>query len=345
MFWQTRKSVINVTLSGFPPPKQHVISGLDYLTNCSVSVVANNARGIGYSSFPIIASTTATGECSLAHTLGQKAQCCLVPHHFYLINQPYYAIAVLHIVRLLYSYLPKNVYVFVKSCIAFCVLVILSFSKHTAVPSSPVNITVKKLGSTSAFISWVVSDDGGSPIIGARITYRAQNSRLTMANVLGSILEYQLSDLPFNSSQTISLSVFNGVGTGQETAFTFSTTGVPEAPPYLVALAYWGMATVCWPTLTSGQPYLLYRVRVQRVGSALGGDVVVDLEPYSATQSYGTTCIQVWLICHFQKCKKYEVILSAVVLCFVCALCVMLCVCVCYAVCVCVMCADCSIAI
>ena len=235
VYWQAGPghSVNSVTLSGFPPPTQYLIGGLEYLTNYSVSVVANNAKGKGYFSIPFIASTAAT------------------------------------------------------------------------VPSLPANLTVKGLGSTSAVISWAVSDNGGSPVMGTSISHKSQGSRTTTVYIEGRLLEYELRDLPFNSSQTVLLSVLNSVGAGPAATLSFSTTDVPEAPLYVTTSTSWNAAVVCWPTPTLGQPYLLYRIGVQRVGPTLGSDVVqVDVKPYSATQSNGTTCVKVTLL-QYDVCYNF----------------------------------------
>lgn len=220
VYWQAvGQSVRSVTLSGIPPPTQYLIGGLDYLTNYSISVVANNARGKGYSSVPFVASTAAS------------------------------------------------------------------------VPATPVNVTVKDLGSTSAVISWAIPDNGGSPILGTFVTYISQSSTLITVDILGPIAQCQLIGLPFNSSQTVSLRAFNAMGKGPTAVFFFSTTNVPEAPHNIVASVSQDVATVCWLSPTFGQPYLQYIVKVQAADSSLGDTASEYL--YSAKQSSGTVCVKV----------------------------------------------------
>ena len=81
VYWQAAgRSVNSVTLSGFPPPTQYLIGGLGYLTNYSVSVVANNARGNGFSSIPFLVSTAATGGCNVREWEGKEKTIQMVGH-------------------------------------------------------------------------------------------------------------------------------------------------------------------------------------------------------------------------------------------------------------------------
>ena len=166
-------------------------------------------------------------------------------------------------------------------------------SNNSAVPSTPVNFTVEDLGSTSATISWALSDDGGSPVTMTYLSYKTQGNRTPVyVRVTGDTSEYHLTGLDFNSSLTVSLSAANAMGEGPTALFSFSTRDVPDAPPYVTSSTVQDAAAVCWPSTSLGQPYLLYRVKVQAPGSALDG-TMVDIKPTSATQSNGTTCVKV----------------------------------------------------
>jgi len=134
-----------------------------------------------------------------------------------------------------------------------------------AVPSEPLNLSVRS-GNRYVNLSWEVPvDDGGSPIMGYRIYRGTRSGNETYLITVGNVLTYNDTGLTNGQRYYYRVSAVNGVGEGELSVEVNATPRtVPSAPRNLVARAGDGYVNLSWevPVDDGGSPitgYWIYR--------------------------------------------------------------------------------------
>ena len=170
---------------------------------------------------------------------------------------------------------------------------VLDTGSTTTVPTAPTSLTSVAISSSQINLSWIASNDGGSPVIGYQID-RSTNSSSTWSTIVSNTgstaTTYSDTGLSLNTTYTYRVSAINGIGTSAPSnvtsATTFEVATAPGSPTGLAATAVSSsQINLSWaaPSSDGGSPITGYMVERSTNGSITWSTIV------SSTGSTATT--------------------------------------------------------
>ena len=142
----------------------------------------------------------------------------------------------------------------------------ISVTTNIVSPSQPTIISATP-GNGSVFLSWSMSDNGGSPVTGYKIVVKKDTQIINTLSVDPSLNQKTIDGLSNGSLYTFYISAINNIGEGSSSSISVTTNIVSPSQPINISLSSsYDTISVEWfaPLDNGGSPITGYKIVVKK---------------------------------------------------------------------------------